>query len=88
MELKNLMLGFYATNKFEVYSNAFVAQNDIMNNVAEIYNQVDYLDVGGINRGYAEYINNWEFVKGNIVYASLESNKLYDDFKMILYTNK
>ena len=78
-ELKNLMLGFYATNKFEVYSNAFVAKSDIMNNVAEIYNQVDYLDTRGINRGYAEYINNWEFIKGDTVYASLENNKLYDN---------
>lgn len=78
-ELKNLMLGFYATNKFEVYSNAFVTKRDIINNVAEIYNQVDYLDPRGINRGYAEYINNWEFIKGNTVYASLENNKLYDN---------
>ena len=80
-ELKNLMMGFFALNGFEVYSNAFIAKPDIVNNIAEIYNQVDYLNPKGIDRGFAEYVNNWEFLRGGLTLASLEDNKLYAHLK-------
>ena len=80
-DLRDLLLGFYAVNKFEVYPNAFVQNADTMSNIIDIFNQVDYTSSTSANRGYAEYLNKWDFVHGGLELLSLEDNQLYDYLK-------
>lgn len=80
-DLRDLLIGFYAVNQFEVYPNAFVQNTDAMNNVIDIFNQVDYSSTSSGNRGYAEYLNKWNFVHGSLEQLSLEDNVLYDYLK-------
>ena len=77
-ELRDLMIGFYAINDFEIYPNAFVKKNDTMSNVIDIFNQVDYTSTTSGNRGYSEFINEWDFIHGGLDYLSLEENRLYE----------
>lgn len=76
-ELRNLMIGFFATNDFEIYPNAFVENKNTMDNVVDIINQVDYNSTTSGYRGYAEFINDWDFIHGGLNYRGLEDNKLY-----------
>lgn len=80
-ELRNMLVGFYAVNGFEVYPNAFVQKDDAVSNIIDIYNQVNYLSSSSLNRGYAEILNNWNFIHGSLDYYSLEDNVLYDALK-------
>lgn len=80
-DLRDLLIGFYAVNQFEVYPNAFVQNNDTMNNIIDILNQVDYSSTTSGNRGYAEYLNKWNFVHGGLELLSLEDNVLFDYLK-------
>lgn len=80
-ELRDLMVGFYAVNGFEVYPNAFVQKNDTMSNIIDILNQVDYTSTTSGNRGFAEFVNDWDFIHGGLDYFSLEDNRLYDYLK-------
>ena len=80
-DLRDLLLGFYAANKFEVYPNAFVQYADTMENLIDIFNQVDYTSSASANRGYAEYLNKWDFVHGGLEKLSLEDNQLFDYLK-------
>lgn len=80
-ELRNLMVGFYAVNNFEVYPNAFVQKDDAVSNVIDIYNQVNYASTSSQNRGYAEIVNNWNFIYGGLDYYALDENVLYDELK-------
>ena len=77
-DLRDLIIGFYVTNGFEVYPNAFVQKNDTMSNIIDILNQVDYNSTTSANRGYAEFLNDWNFIHGGLDYISLEENQLYD----------
>ncbi len=77
-ELRDLMVGFYAVNDFEIYPNAFVKNNDAMSNMIDIFNQVDYTSTTSANRGYSEFINNWQFIHGGLDYVNLEENRLYE----------
>ena len=77
-ELRDLIIGFYVVNGFEVYPNAFVQKNDSMSNIIDILNQVNYNSTTSANRGYAEFLNDWNFIHGGIDYISLEENQLYD----------
>ena len=77
-ELRDLMIGFFAINGFEVYPNAFVKKNDTVSNIIDIFNQVDYTSTTSGNRAYSEFINKWEFIHGGLDYFSLEENRLYD----------
>ena len=77
-DLRNLILGFFSVNGFEVYSNAFVESDDTNQNIIDILNQVDYTSATSGNRGYAEFINDWNFIHGGIDSLGLEENKLYD----------
>ena len=79
-ELRDLLLGFYAFNNFEVYPNAFVQKNDTMSNMIDILNQVDYTSTTSANRGYSEFVNNWNFVHGGLDILNLEDSRLYDYF--------
>ncbi len=76
-ELRDLMIGFFAVNNFEVYPNAFVKKNDTTSNIIDIFNQVDYTSTTSGNRAYSEFINKWEFIRGWLDYFSLEENRLY-----------
>ncbi len=76
-ELRDLILGFYAINNFEIYPNAFVKKDDTVSNMIDIFNQVDYTNSSSGNRSYAEFINTWDFVHGTLDYYSLEDNLLY-----------
>lgn len=80
-DLRDLLLGFYAVNKFEIYPNAFVQNVDPMENLIDIFNQVDYTSSTSANRGYAEYLNKWDFVHGSLEKLSLEDNQLFDYLK-------
>lgn len=80
-ELRDLMIGFYANNDFEIYPNAFVEKDDIMSNIVDIYNQVDYTSTTSVNRGYAEIIHDWNFRHGTLDSYGLEFNELYDALK-------
>lgn len=80
-ELRDLWLGFYALNGFEVYPNAFVLENDTSSNMIDIFNQVDYQRTKSKNRRYSEFVNNWEFLRGSLDYINLEENALYDILK-------
>ncbi len=80
-DLRDLLLGFYAVNKFEIYPNAFVQNSDAMENLIDIFNQVDYTSSTSGNRGYAEYLNKWDFVHGSLEKLSLEDNQLFDYLK-------
>ena len=80
-DLRDLLLGFYAVNKFEIYPNAFVQNTDTMENLIDIFNQVDYTSSTSANRGYAEYLNKWDFVHGGLEKLSLEDNQLFDYLK-------
>lgn len=80
-ELRDLMIGFYANNDFEIYPNAFVEKDDVVSNIVDIYNQVDYTSTTSSNRGYAEIIHEWNFRKGSLDTHSLEFNELYDVLK-------
>lgn len=77
-DLRDLLIGFYVTNGFEVYPNAFVQKNDSMSNIIDIINQVDYNSTTSANRGYAEFLNDWNFIHGGLDYIGLEDNQLYD----------
>ena len=77
-ELRNLMIGFFASNEFEIYPNAFVEYDDSAYNVIDIFNQVDYSSATSKNRGFSEYINDWNFIHGGLNILGLEENKLYD----------
>ncbi len=77
-ELRDLLLGFYAFNNFEVYPNAFVQKNDAMSNMIDILNQVDYTSTTSASRGYSEFVNNWDFVHGGLDILNLEDSRLYD----------
>ena len=76
-ELRNMMIGFFATNEFEIYPNAFVENMDTMGNIVDIYNQVDYTSTTSKNRGYSEFINDWNFIHGGLNFAGLDDNNLY-----------
>ena len=80
-DLRDLLLGFYAINQFEIYPNAFVQSADAMENVIDIFNQVDYTSTTSADRGYAEYLNRWDFVHGSLEKLSLEDNQLFDYLK-------
>ena len=80
-ELRDLMIGFYANNDFEIYPNAFVEKDDIVSNIVDIYNQVDYTSTTSSNRGYAEILHDWNFRNGSLDAYSLEFNELYDVLK-------
>ena len=77
-ELRDLMVGFYAVNNFEIYPNAFIKKDDTVSNMIDIFNQVDYTSSASGNRAYSEFINNWDFIHGGLDYFSLEENRLYD----------
>ena len=77
-DFRNLLLGFFAVNGFEVYSNAFVESNDSNQNIIDIMNQVDYTSASSGDRGYAEFINDWDFIHGGLDVLGLEENRLYD----------
>ena len=77
-ELRDLMVGFYALNNFEIYPNAFVKKNETVSNMIDIFNQVDYTSTTSGNRAYSEFINSWDFIHGGLDYFSLEENRLYD----------
>lgn len=80
-ELRDLMIGFYAVNDFEIYPNAFVQKNNTVSNIVDIYNQVDYTSTKSGIRGYAEILNDWDFVHGQLNLFGLEDNVLYQDLK-------
>lgn len=63
-ELRDLMVGFYALNNFEIYPNAFVKKNETVSNMIDIFNQVDYTSTTSGNRAYSEFINSWDFIHG------------------------
>ena len=77
-ELRDLIIGFYAANNFEIYPNAFVYKNDTMSNVIDVLNQVDYTSTTSANRGYANIVNDWNFVHGGLETISLVDNQLYE----------
>ncbi len=77
-ELRDMMVGFYAVNSFEIYPNAFVQKDDAISNIVDIYNQVNYGSTSSGIRGYAAILNDWDFVHGALDDVSLEENKLYD----------
>lgn len=77
-ELRNLMIGFFATNDFEIYPNAFVETNKTEDNIIDIFNQVDYLSSTSKNRGFSEYDNDWNFIHGGLNYYLLDENRLYE----------
>jgi len=77
-ELKDLLIGFYATNQFEIYPNAFVYRADTMSNIIDILNQVDYSSSTSAKRGYASFVNDWNFIHGGLDFLSLEENRLYE----------
>ncbi len=85
-ELRDLMVGFYAVNDFEIYPNAFVQKNDTVSNIVDIYNQVDYTSTSSGIRGYAEILNDWNFVHGTLNNYGLEDNLLYQNLKKDGYT--
>lgn len=76
-ELRDMLLGFYAVNDFEVYPNAFVQKNDTVSNIVDIYNLVDYGSTSSGIRGYAEILNDWDFAHNSLDTMALEDNKLY-----------
>jgi len=80
-ELRDLMIGFYAVNNFEIYPNAFVQKNDTMSNIIDILNQVDYTSSTSGDRGYVEFIDNWNFIHGGREILGLSNNKLYDHLR-------
>lgn len=83
-ELRDLMVGFYALNNFEIYPNAFiknVKSDDTMSNMVDIFNQVDYTSTTSGNRAYSEYVNSWNFIHGGLDYFNLEDNRLYTYLK-------
>ena len=80
-ELRDLMIGFYANNEFEIFPNAFVEKDDAISNIIDIYNQVDYTSTTSANRGYAEIIHDWNFRHGTLDAYALEFNELYDALK-------
>lgn len=77
-ELRDLLIGFYAANDFELYPNAFVKNNDTMSNIVDILNQVDYTSTTSANRGVSELINNWNFIHGGLDKYVLEYNQLFE----------
>lgn len=77
-ELRDLLVGFYAANDFEIYPNAFVKDKDTMSNIVDILNQVDYTSTTSANRGVSELINNWNFIHGGLDKYVLEYNQLYE----------
>lgn len=77
-DLRNAVIGFFATNEFEIYPNAFVLNPETAENVIDIYNQVDYTSSTSKNRGYSEYFNDWNFIHGGYDFVGLEDNRLYD----------
>lgn len=76
-ELRDLMIGFYAANNFEIYPNAFIKQTDTMGNMIDILNQVDYTSTTSANRGFAEFVNDWNFIHGGLDILGLEDSRLY-----------
>lgn len=80
-DLRDLLIGFFAVNNFELYPNAFVQKTDAMSNIIDIFNQVDYTSTTSASRGYAEFINHWNFIHGGLDILSLEDNKLYSYLK-------
>ena len=80
-ELRDLMVGFYAVNNFEIYPNAFVKKDDTISNMIDIFNQIDYTSSASGHRAYSEFINNWDFIHGGLDYFMLEENRLYDYLK-------
>lgn len=77
-ELRDLMVGFYAVNGFEIYPNAFVQKSDTVSNIVDIYNQVNYASTTSGIRGYAEILNDWDFAHYSLDTMALEDNKLYE----------
>ena len=77
-EFRDLLIGFYATNDFEIYPNAFVKNGDTMSNIIDILNQVDYTSTTSANRGFSELDNNWNFIHGGLDKYVLEYDQLYD----------
>lgn len=77
-ELRDLLIGFYAANGFEVYPNAFVRKPDTMSNIIDILNQIDYNSATSAHRGYASFVNDWNFIHGGLDVLSLEENRLYN----------
>ena len=77
-DLRDILIGFYVANDFEVYPNAFVKNNDTMSNIIDILNQVDYTSTTSANRGFSELDNDWNFIHGGLDKYVLEYNQLYD----------
>ncbi|MCM1323605.1 MAG: hypothetical protein NC218_05545 [Acetobacter sp.] len=77
-ELRDMMVGFYAVNGFEIYPNAFVQRADTVSNIVDVYNLVNYASTSSGIRGYAEILNDWDFVHGKLDTNALEDNKLYE----------
>lgn len=76
-DLRNLLIGFFATNDFEIYPNAFVEEKGSMENIVDILNHVDYMSASSGNKGYSEFINNWNFIHGGGNVFGLDKNEMY-----------
>ncbi|MBP5698458.1 MAG: hypothetical protein J6W96_02900, partial [Alphaproteobacteria bacterium] len=80
-ELRDLMIGFFAINNFEIYPNAFVQKDDTMSNIIDIMNEVDYTSSASADRGFSTFVDDWNFVQGSLQVLNLESNKFYDNLR-------
>ena len=76
-DLRNLLIGFFATNDFEIYPNAFVEEKEAMENIVDILNHVDYMSAARGNKGYSEFINSWNFIHGGNSVFGLDKNEMY-----------
>ena len=79
-DLRDLLVGFYAVNHFEIYPNAFVQKNDTMSNIIDILNQVDYTSETSLRRGFSTFVNDWNFIHGGLDLLNLDENRLYAYF--------
>lgn len=84
-EVENLMLGFFAKNKFEVFSNAYNEQNDAFMNMVRSVNLFSEEDPQKHIMDTMLVYKYWKFFNVNDEYIFLKDNQMFDTFRKAGY---
>lgn len=84
-ELKDLMLGFYAKNKFEVFSNAYNENSDTFMNMVRSVNLFSDDNPEHHLLDTMVLYKYWKFFNVNDEYIFLKDNQMFDTFRKAGY---
>ncbi len=85
LSVRQLMTGFYAENNFEVFSNAYISDNDCFMNMVRAVNLLSDDAPQNHLMGTMLLYKYWKFFNVNDEYIFLKNNQLFDTFRKAGY---